>query len=207
MPLDHSPTKQHILTSGERLIARKGFVGVGLAEILAEAGVPKGSFYHYFGSKERFGEELLNAYVAQYLVRLDAVLAPDGGPARERLLRYFEDWRQSQCDGPTEACTSDAAGSKCLIVKLSAEVADISEAMRAALREGADQVVLRLGNCLHAAQADGSVAADLDAPATALSLYQLWLGASLLAKLRREPSPFDNALSSSHRLLGPVPAP
>ena len=32
--------KHHILRCGERLIAAKGFVGVGLAEILAAAGVP-----------------------------------------------------------------------------------------------------------------------------------------------------------------------
>jgi TetR/AcrR family transcriptional repressor of nem operon len=94
-----------------------------------------------------------------------------------------------------------------LIVKLSAEVADVSEAMRAILRDGTDQVVRRLGSCLETAQADGSVAAGLDVPATALSLYQLWLGASLLAKLRRDDSAFDNALHSSQRLLGPIPAP
>ena len=44
-------TRQHILDCGRQLVAAKGFVGVGLAEILATAGVPKGSFYHYFASK------------------------------------------------------------------------------------------------------------------------------------------------------------
>ena len=42
--------KDQLFDCGERLIAHKGFVGVGLAEILSAAGVPKGSFYHYFGS-------------------------------------------------------------------------------------------------------------------------------------------------------------
>ena len=69
--------KHHILRCGERLIAAKGFVGVGLAEILAAAGVPKGSFYHYFGSKERFGEALLAQYLERYLAQLDALLQPD----------------------------------------------------------------------------------------------------------------------------------
>ena len=53
---DQLTTKDHILDCGERLIASKGFVGVGLSEILTVANVPKGSFYHYFSSKERFGE-------------------------------------------------------------------------------------------------------------------------------------------------------
>lgn len=206
MPWDIAPAKQHILTSGERLIARKGFVGVGLAEILAEAGVPKGSFYHYFGSKERFGEELLSAYVQRYLTRLNVVLAPDGGPARDRLLRYFADWQSSQCDSGGTTCTSDKAGGKCLIVKLSAEVADISETMRLALRDGTEQVVLRLARCLEDGQVDGSVPAGVDAQALGAALYQLWLGASLLAKLRRDDRPFVQALSSTERLLGRSPS-
>ena len=62
-----------------------------LAEIQAAAGVPKGSFYHYFGSKERFGEALLAQYLERYLAQLDALLQPDdaGTPARARLMRYW----------------------------------------------------------------------------------------------------------------------
>jgi TetR/AcrR family transcriptional regulator, transcriptional repressor for nem operon len=206
MPLDNPSVKHHILAAGERLIARKGFVGVGLAEILAEAGVPKGSFYHYFGSKERFGEELLGVYVQTYLARLDAVLAPGGGPARARLMRYFADWEQGQCEAAPARCGSDDVSGKCLIVKLSAEVADISEGMRLALRQGTDQVVARLAACLDEARAEGSVPAGLDAQATALSLYQLWLGASLLAKLRRDNSPFSNAQRATQQLLAGPPA-
>lgn len=206
MPLDNPSVKHHILAAGERLIARKGFVGVGLAEILAEAGVPKGSFYHYFGSKERFGEELLGVYVQTYLARLDAVLAPGGGPARARLMRYFDDWQHGQCEASPARCSSDDVSGKCLIVKLSAEVADISEGMRSALRQGTDQVVARLAACLDEARAEGSVPAGLDAQATALSLYQLWLGASLLAKLRRDNSPFSNAQRATQQLLAGPPA-
>ena len=52
-------TRQLLLDTGHRLIAARGFAGVGLAEILAGAQVPKGSFYHYFGSKEQYGQTLL----------------------------------------------------------------------------------------------------------------------------------------------------
>ena len=48
----HDNTRQHILETGQRIIAGKGFASVGLNEILTTAGVPKGSFYHYFDSKE-----------------------------------------------------------------------------------------------------------------------------------------------------------
>ena len=73
----HDNTRQHILETGHRIIAGKGFSSVGLNEILKTAGVPKGSFYHYFGSKERFGEALLAQYLERYLAQLDALLQRD----------------------------------------------------------------------------------------------------------------------------------
>ena len=197
--------KHHILDCGERLIAHKGFVSVGLAEILSVAGVPKGSFYHYFGSKERFGEALLTRYLATYLDRLDHLLHADGTSARTRLMRYWSYWNTSQCSTSAPDCSAQGSGSKCLIVKLSAEVADISEAMRLTLRDGTEQVVQRLAQCLEEARADGSVPSTLIAQDTALTLYELWLGASLLAKLRRDGSAFDHALRSTELLLGTPP--
>jgi TetR/AcrR family transcriptional repressor of nem operon len=204
MGTDQSPTKDHILNCGERLIASKGFVGVGLSEILTAASVPKGSFYHYFSSKERFGEELLSRYLDDYVAQLDDVFKADGASARSRLMRYWSSWKVSQCDVSDSNCPEPQTGSKCLIVKLSAEVADISESMRLTLRGGTDRVVQRIAQCLEDARQDGSVAPGLNAAETALTLYELWLGASLLAKLRRDGSPFDHALISTERVLGPA---
>jgi len=202
------PVKHHILRCGERLVAAKGFVGVGLAEILVAAGVPKGSFYHYFGSKERFGEALLAQYMERYLAQLEALLQPDdaGTPARARLMRYWSYWNTSQCGiatagAPANGCANEAAGARCLIVKLSAEVADMSEPMRLALRRGTDDIVQRIAQCLHDCQAEGALPANADTAALALTLYELWLGASLLAKLRRDGSAFEHALKSTEQLL------
>lgn len=203
MATDPQTAKHQLLDCGERLIANKGFVGVGLAEILTTAGVPKGSFYHYFSSKERFGEALLTRYIDNYVASLDRLFSADNGTARERLMRYFSHWNVSQCGVDADGCEAVEAGSKCLIVKLSAEVADISEAMRLTLRDGTDRVVERIAQCLENARADGSVSTALSASATALTLYELWLGASLLAKLRRDGSPFDHAMTSTEQLLGP----
>ncbi len=49
--------RQHILEAARPLIGQRGFSAVGLAQILEVAGIPKGSFYHYFESKEAFGED------------------------------------------------------------------------------------------------------------------------------------------------------
>lgn len=57
--------RRSILDVGQRIMAGKGFSAVGLNEVLAAAGVPKGSFYHYFASKEAFGQALLEKYTSR----------------------------------------------------------------------------------------------------------------------------------------------
>jgi AcrR family transcriptional regulator len=117
--------RENIIAVGQRLIGAKGFSAVGLNEILSEAGVPKGSFYHYFGSKDAFGVAMLESYFEEYLDDLDQTLAQPGLNMAQRLMNYWRIWQETQsffdCQG------------KCLAVKLGAEVADMSEAMRATL--------------------------------------------------------------------------
>jgi TetR/AcrR family transcriptional repressor of nem operon len=185
--------RDNILASGQRLMTSKGFSAVGLNEILATAGVPKGSFYHYFGSKDAFGEALLETYFADYLADIDKTLGKRGHTMAQRLLNYFHDWQSSQsfldCQG------------KCLAVKLGAEVADLSEAMRAAMNRGTAGIVARLAAAIETGAAEGSLSVD-DTPARAAqSLYQLWLGASVMVKIARNLQPFETAMTTTHQIL------
>lgn len=189
----YDDTRQHILATGRRIIAGKGFAGVGLNEILNTAGVPKGSFYHYFDSKERYGQALLEDYFAGYLAEIDTLFGSAPMTGRQRLEAYFGQWLNSQ----GAACDER----KCLVVKLSAEVADLSEPMRATLAQGTAQVIARIADCIRAGTADGSLP-PLNAEATARSLYQLWLGASLLAKIERSGAPLEQAMHFTQALLG-----
>ena len=185
-------TRQHILETGRRLIAGKGFTSVGLNEILLAASVPKGSFYHYFDSKEQYGRTLLEDYFDGYLTRIDEVFGTGAQSARERLMSYWRHWVETQCD--------DCLDSKCLVVKLSAEVADLSEAMRRTLHDGTDGVIARIGDCIEKGVAEGSLP-PLEGRATAQMLYQLWLGASLLGKIQRSRDPLEQALAVTIKVL------
>ncbi len=119
---------------------RKGFTSVGLSEILQTAGVPKGSFYHYFKSKELYGQALLEDYFVGYLADMERRLTLPGLSAYERLMDYWQGWQNR--------CTLEGHGDECLVVKLSAEVADLSESMRLTLRDGAERIVARITTCL-----------------------------------------------------------
>lgn len=188
----HDNTRQHILETGHRIIAGKGFASVGLNEILTSAGVPKGSFYHYFESKEQYGQALLQEYFDHYLADLDELFATDAASGHERLMRYWQRWLGKQL----EAC----AEQKCLVVKLAGEVSDLSDTMRITLRDGTDQIVKRVARVIEAGVADGSVPL-LDPQMTAQTLYQMWLGASLLGKLHRDTAALENAMVFTRKLL------
>lgn len=188
-----SDVRDNIVTVGQRIMAGKGFSAVGLNEILATAGVPKGSFYHYFGSKDAFGEALLAKYFEDYLAEMDITLAQPGKTSAQRLVDYFEQWRANQS-------FEDCQG-KCLAVKLGAEVADLSETMRLTLKQGTAGIVARLAEAIEQGLADGSIGAEGSAAQVAASLYQLWLGASIMVKIVRDASPFDAAMTTTQQLL------
>ena len=193
MTTEHKDVRQHILDTGKMVIVGKGFSAVGLAEILNAAKVPKGSFYHYFKSKEVFGEALLEDYFAGYIQRLQVLFSDNSMPAAARLMTYWSRWQDAQeCD--------DLTG-KCLVVKLSAEVADLSELMRNALKQGTEKLIAQLTACIAEGIQDGSLSTGLIPEQTALALYELWLGATLLTKLRRDSSALDQAMLTTCKLL------
>jgi len=186
--------RQEILDTAQIIISGKGYAAVGLNEILAAAGVPKGSFYHYFESKDAFGEALLESYFETYLEDLDAMLQRPGLSEGERLMVYWQKWVDTQASCDPEG--------KCLAVKLGAEVSDLSETMRKVLLRGTSAVIGRLARTIERGLADGSVTIAGEPQETAETLYQTWLGASLLAKIARTAEPLLSALAASRRTLG-----
>ncbi len=182
-------TRSRILCEGRALVLAQGFGGLGLTELLTAAGVPKGSFYYYFASKEAFGCDMLNAYVGDYLAALDAIIARPL-PANERLDSFFR------------AALEGDAGSmadRCLVVKLAAEIADLSEDMRQILDEGVTAVCDRLARLLREGADDGSIVPQDDPGSAAALLYSQWLGAAIIAKLSRRPQPLEQALADTRR--------
>lgn len=186
-------TRDHILTTGRTLVAQRGFTGMGLTELLKTASVPKGSFYHYFASKEDFGCKLLEQYLTQYGETLDGILENDALLARERLLNYWSLWISAQ--------TSEEACTQCLIVKIGAEVSDISDEMRRLLEAGTQGICKRLSKTIADGQSDGSIAQGVQPHLVGPALYQMWLGASLMAKLARKPDPLLQAMRATLALL------
>ncbi len=187
-------TRERILSTGQALILGKGFSALGLSEILSAAAVPKGSFYHYFQSKEGFGVAMLERYFADYQIRTNQILLNEAVPARERLINYFAVWQQQ--------AESSACHKLCLAVKLAAEVSDLSEAMRLALTAGMQGITQKIAVVLQEVQRDGHISAEVNTAELAEFLYATWVGASLLSKVHLQMRPMEVAMQQTKKILG-----
>ncbi len=190
-----SDTRAHLLAIGYQLIAQKGFTAVGIKQILDTAGVPKGSFYHYFASKEAFGEAIIEHYFDNYKNRLEAITA-EKISAQQKIYNYFQNWYDTQQKG----CDHE----KCLVVKLSAEVADISETMRKALYAGYQQTINWIAVQIKAGWAAGTIPHpdNIVAETMAKCWYFAWLGASLVAKISQTDTPLAEVWLMTTSQLG-----
>jgi TetR/AcrR family transcriptional repressor of nem operon len=186
-------TRSNIVTAGQTLIGQKGFSAVGLAEILKSAGVPKGSFYHFFESKDAFGAAVLDDYFDAYHAEMDEMFGLQGLTPGEKLMLYFANWREHQR-------LNDCQG-RCLAVKLGAEVSDFSETMRHALKQGTNGIISRLADVIETGREDGSLRPSSSSEVAAANLYALWVGASIMVKISREQDAFDAALINTRQML------
>ena len=185
----------HILKTGADLVLHKGFSTVGLQEILSICQIPKGSFYHYFQSKEQFGCALLEDYIAAYHTRLDQIWNSNA-LAKQQLIRYFKLW----IDDPNMQC---GWADSCLIVKLAAEVSDLSEDMRCIMAQGVAQLMQRITALIELGKQDHSINIEMDATSLSQIIYPMWLGAALLSKLQKDKAPLTQALYATEFMLTP----
>ncbi|WP_394155553.1 TetR family transcriptional regulator C-terminal domain-containing protein [Loktanella salsilacus] len=120
------------------------------------------------------------------------------GPAPQgnKLATFWAAWL------PTD--DSQGIATRCLVVKLAAEVADLSQDMRRILDDGVAQLTGRIADLLRQGAADGSIRAQDDPDTTARTLYAQWLGAAVLSKLSSGDAPLRLALQDTARRLHPT---
>jgi TetR/AcrR family transcriptional repressor of nem operon len=178
---DHRDTRESLLRAGVAALTRKGFIATGLDEILSLANVPKGSFYHYFASKEAFGSEAIASYGAYFAAKLDRHLLDKSLAPLDRLRAFIAD--------------ADAAMRRydfrrgCLVGNLGQEMSALPEAYRDQLDAVFMDWEARLAACLRLAQARGEIGAARDCALLAHFFWIGWEGAVLRAKLRRNGEP------------------
>lgn len=183
---EDTASRTRLLDAGAELFGKKGFNGCGLSEILTQAGVPKGSFYHYFASKEEFGVVLIERTRDEFLAELGPMLGDRKKAPLARLRSMFECIR--------EQCSESGPTSECLITKLALETGSLSEPVHAAVKCAYQQWSALLAQVLREAQAAGEVDTKHDADRLANVLVMLWEGAAIRMQIDRDIAPLDDFL-------------
>jgi len=174
-------TKAAILEKGSRIIHKKGFNHTGIKEILDAAQVPKGSFYHYFKSKEDFGLELLDHYAGYFIGRTEILTKDKKMPPIMRLKIFF--------DGFLRLFESIGCELGCPIGNLSQEMGDLSSAFRKRLEEIFLVMRSPIEEVLNEARQDGDLPESLNARDTADFIINSWEGAILRMKVQKNTGP------------------
>lgn len=175
--------KDKILDAGLKVMFRKGYIGSGVRDIVAEANAPQGSFTNHFRSKEEFARQVLDRYFEHVKELVSEALNDTRLTPRSRLERYLEII--------TDRLEADGFARGCLIGDFSLEAAPQSELLRGRLEAIFEEWKMPFAACIAEAQAAGELSSDFAADDLADFLLASWEGAILRMKVERNPAPLE----------------
>ena len=184
---DKQDTKAELIRSGLEQLTEYGFASSGIDQILKKVGVPKGSFYYYFASKEAFGRELINSYHQYFINKLDSYLLDETFPPLARLSNFVEDAKNGMSRHDFRR--------GCLVGNLGQEVDLLPETFRQQLIDIFLSWQERVASCLKLAQETNTLSPNADCDAIAEQFWIGWEGAVSRAKLIQSSSPLDKYLA------------
>ncbi|WP_123027346.1 TetR/AcrR family transcriptional regulator [Mycolicibacterium stellerae] len=158
--------KEQLVDRTRGVWLERGFEGASVHDLVTAAGVPKGSFYNHFPSKEHFAVEHVHRYVRT--LQLEA-LRDAPGSAVDAVREHFEHQIAARQEGRMDA--------GCLLGTFSNSVTDSYPALRAAVRHGFEQWIEALTAVLSRACAAGEIPATSEPADLAAALVDGFEGA------------------------------
>ena len=179
--LDYADTRALLIRRGLEILTTQGVSATALDDVLKSINVPKGSFYHYFESKDAFVAVTLDTYAEYFARKLklhfhNPLLTP-----LARLAAFVDD----ACRGVERHAFTRG----CLVGNLGQEVSALDERLRLRLEAIFSDWEQALADCLSAAASSDELATDADCPALAHAFWVGWEGAILRARLSRSTAP------------------
>jgi len=168
-------TRTVIEEAGTKLFTERGFGASSVRDITETAGVPKGSFYNHFKSKEALAAEIVTAYGKGTIDR--SVLTDPKIPALTRLKKHFA--------ALNEYFTRCNEG--CLVGKFMAEVSDDTPQLRESLLSVLDLWGEQISSAIADGQKQGSIRKDLKADELAAFLIDAYEGAIFRTRVEKNP--------------------
>jgi TetR/AcrR family transcriptional repressor of nem operon len=181
-------TRAEIIAAGIELFALQGYSATGIDAVLKRAGVPKGSFYHYFASKEEFGLAVIDHFGGAYAAIVASFLTNPELTPLNRLRAYLETGLMR--------LTHNQCSKGCLLGNLGQELADQNERLRTRLDEIFRAWKGQLAACIEDAKVAGELPPDLDSGVLAGFILSGLEGAMLRAKVMKSPKPMADFIAT-----------
>lgn len=176
-------TQQRILDSARELIFSRSYADVGVAAICEHAGVKKGSFYHFYPSKQALTIAVLDAQFFETQSKMISKAFAEDVPPLARLERFTDMAYLFQKQ--LNAHAGHVLG--CPFGNLANELSTQDEPIREKIQHTFAKLQNLFGGVLLAAQEAGDLAQDIDVGATAQAMLAYFEGVMLLAKNQNEP--------------------
>lgn len=176
-------TREALLQCGMEVLTEQGFASTGIDAVLKRVGVPKGSFYHYFDSKEAFVQEVIKCYADYFARKLDRWLLDEKVAPLQRISNFIEDAKTGM--------KKHQFRRGCLVGNLGQDVAVLPVAFRQELESILLDWQKRLTQCLAQADDQGQLREGSHCDALAAFFWVGWEGAVLRAKLVQNTQPLD----------------
>jgi len=178
---DNADTKALLIRTGLETLTEFGFSATGLDTILKKASVPKGSFYHYFKSKEAYGIALVDAYDSYFIAKLSHYLEQQNTPPLERIVNFT----QSAIKGMSKYDYKRG----CLVGNLNQELNHLSDEFKDRLMKSYTSWQIQIEKCLNQAKQQGTIAKTVNTQLMSEYFWIGWEGAVMRAKLTKSSTP------------------
>lgn len=174
--------REQLMEAGLRTLHTQGFNGCAVQDITQAAGVPKGSFYNHFESKEALAMAALELFWMNGTARRE-LLADTSIEPVERLRRHFQML--------SSALEKTKFKRGCMIGNFSSEMAQNTDFRERLVKMYSDWTGA-LENCIKEADAAGALKVPMPSRTIAAFLVNAWEGAVLRSKVELNGAAFDD---------------
>ncbi len=183
--------REQALDKAMEVFWAQGYNATGVTELLQQMGIGRQSMYDTFGNKRSLFQEALRRYADEYAGRMIAILEAPGSPMGN-IDNVFDFWEER---------LRERGAYGCMVGNTVAELGPHDPEIAAALRFAFERLEQAFANTFRRAQAEGELAADLDADALASLLVVAGQGTALVSKLYGDPGLARSVLSGFRSLL------
>ncbi|WP_353777259.1 TetR family transcriptional regulator [Winogradskyella sp. 3972H.M.0a.05] len=192
--LKHEIKADALLDKGVPLLWSKGYNATSVNDIVKAAGIPKGSFYFYFDSKEDFTAKAIERYFNLQFTPAKEVLLNKSISPKQRLLDFHE-FRYNMLKNDMECRMG------CMACNLGSEMAEHSEKIRNAIHNKEQMVIDLITEVIQEAQDYGEIDNTIEARDLATFIEDAGKGSMTSMKNMNSSYPIDNFMTMIRKVL------